>query len=501
MDQREDLRSDAELVQRALAGEEHAFTSLVLRHFNAVYLTAYARLADRDASEDLAQEVFLRAHLHLKEIADSSKFPHWVCRVSRNLAIDWKRRSQTASRLLPLVPLEGAEQVADERSNTVRERLERRDRERAVQHAILELPADVREIVLLHYVEGMSEREIAARLGVHRTTVRYHLKRGLERFRTELSKWLPEAAHALRPNRVAAVRAAGIAAAAAAMSAGSKSALAAAAQATSLPAAELTAPAVEIGHAVLLKSTLLGLGAGAAAMAKTKIGIVLASALAAAFVAGGTYELAARPGGLLSARMVIEPVAPSNNGYGKEDALHGHFELHNVPTRHLAAIGSHMPASRIRYAEGITDQQYNVTIDNMYGPECALDGLIAQGLKNKLGLTTRRETITSNVLVMKNIGGGKPGILPPTAGMVKEEPARIKAKGADLLPVQQRLEGELGIAVVDETGITGKHSYDLRWHAKQPESLKSSLKKQLGIDLVPATRQIEVLVVEKQGAA
>ncbi|MGI8905173.1 MAG: RNA polymerase sigma factor [Candidatus Sumerlaeaceae bacterium] len=73
MDHREDVRSDAELVKRALAGEERAFTVLVLRHFNAVYLTAYARLADRDAAEDLAQEVFLRAHLHLREIEDAER--------------------------------------------------------------------------------------------------------------------------------------------------------------------------------------------------------------------------------------------------------------------------------------------------------------------------------------------------------------------------------------------------------------------------------------------
>jgi RNA polymerase sigma-70 factor (ECF subfamily) len=500
MENREDLRSDAELVKRALAGEERAFTALVMRHFNAVYLTAYARLADRDAAEDLAQEVFLRAHLHLAEIADSAKFPHWVCRVSRNLALDWKRRSQTASRLLPLVSLdEGAEQVADERSNMVRERLERRDRERAVQHAILELPADVREIVLLHYVEGMSEREIAARLGVHRTTVRYHLKRGLERFRTELSKWLPEAADSLRPNRVAAVRAAGIAAAAAAMSAGSKSALAAAAQATALPASEMLAPAAEVGGSTLLSSTLTGMGAGAIAMAKTKVGIAVGSALVATLFIGGTYELAAKPGGLLTPTIRIEPVAkPSNMGYGRGNPFTGHFEMHNIPGKMMVALSKEMPPSRMLWKAPVPTNQYDVTLENMFGTESARNAFLADHALKQLGLSVHKETITTEVLLMKYVGGGKPGITEPTARMCKEEAARIKNKGgADLSPVQTRLENVLDKVVIDETGITGRKSYDLRWHATKPESITSSLKKQLGIDLVPATRQVEVLVIEK----
>jgi RNA polymerase sigma factor (sigma-70 family) len=498
MDHREDVRSDADLVKRALAGEERAFTVLVLRHFNAVYLTAYARLADRDAAEDLAQEVFLRAHLHLSDIADGSKFPHWVCRVSRNLALDWKRRSQTASRLLPLVSLdEGANQVADERSNAARDRLERRDRERAVQHAILELPADVREIVLLHYVEGLSEREIAARLGVNRTTVRYHLRRGLERFRTELSKWLPEAADTMRPNRVAAVRAAGIAAAAGAMTVSQKSALAAAAQATAMPLAQMTASATDVGGSILLKSTLSSMGAGAMALAKTKIGIAVAGVLAATLAAGGTYELASRPGGLLTPTIRIEKLTtPAAQSFGKGDPLSGRFELHAIPAHHLAAICTDMPFTRV-VPKGVSLDQYNVTIQNMYGTEGALNKFLAQNLNQQLGLTMHREKISTAVLVMKNVGGGKPGLTPPTKDWGKDEAARIKSKGMDLRPVRDRLEMVLGVPVIDETGLKDKYTFDLRWHAKQPQSIISSLKKQLGIELVPAKRDIEFLVVEK----
>jgi uncharacterized protein (TIGR03435 family) len=261
----------------------------------------------------------------------------------------------------------------------------------------------------------------------------------------------------------------------------------------------MLAPAAEIGRSTLLNSTISGIGAGAIAMAKTKIGIAVASALVATLFVGGTYELAAKPGGIMTPTIKIEQVAkPTGNGYGRGNLLTGHFEMHNVPAKVMLAISKEMPASRMVWKTQMPSTQYDVQMENMFATEGARNAFLAQHALAALGLTAHKETITTEVLLMKYVGGGKPGITDPTQRMCKEEAARIKNKGgADLSPVQQRLEDILDRVVIDETGLTGRKSYDLRWHATKPQSITTSLKSQLGIDLVPATRQVEVLVIEK----
>ncbi|MBN1477067.1 RNA polymerase sigma factor, partial [Candidatus Sumerlaeota bacterium] len=95
------LRSptDSTLLQSALKGDIQALGALIERHFGKAYAVALARLGDPEVAEDLAQEVFLRAQLHLQQLGPRGNFPGWVVRIARNLSIDWLRRGQRASRL------------------------------------------------------------------------------------------------------------------------------------------------------------------------------------------------------------------------------------------------------------------------------------------------------------------------------------------------------------------------------------------------------------------
>lgn len=238
------------------------------------------------------------------------------------------------------------------------------------------------------------------------------------------------------------------------------------------------------------------------AAAKTKIGIAVASVLAVCAAAGGTYELASRPGGLLTPTIEITKMdTPSKDMFGKGNPLTGRFELHGLRAKDLGAVASKMPFSRVICGEGVSPDQYQVKIENMYGTDGALNAFLAANLQSKLGLSLRRTKITTDVLVMKYVGGGKPGLTRFVKDWAKDEAGRIKSKGIDLRDVQQRLEMVLGMPVIDETGMKDRYAFDLRWHVQQPQSIRTSLKKQLGIELVPETREIEVLVVEKGAQA
>jgi RNA polymerase sigma-70 factor (ECF subfamily) len=191
---------DADLVREALAGRREAFDALVERHFGLVYVIALGRLAENDSARDLTQEVFLRAYLQLPKLRERDKFAAWVARMARNLGIQWVRTRQTASRLVPLVYLE-AQGMAQTNASTAspRSEMERREDAVAVRDAILKLPAAEREMVLLHYIQGLPQNEIASRLGLHPSTITRTLERARTRMKPGLSIDLGLASEAIQP--------------------------------------------------------------------------------------------------------------------------------------------------------------------------------------------------------------------------------------------------------------------------------------------------------------
>lgn len=314
------LADEQALVRAAQAGDPRAFEALIDRYFGMVYAIAFARLTDREIAEDLAQEVFLRVSLFLGDLKDARRFGAWVSRLTRNLAIDWLRRGQRASRLLAQVPLEEALDVTEDDRPDPRERAQREETRRKVHEAILGLPANQREMVMLRFIEEMRVEDIAAQMGVHTTTVRYHLRRALGAMRGTLEPLLRESAPALRARRRVAARTAVIVAAAAALSAAQKSALAGAAAAgmNAVEAKSAVSGVMGLIFALwgFIKSIFALLGAGGASMGMGK-GIAIAVAAVAVAGGGTVYYVAqrnssegGRAGGGAPAA-VVAPMAPA----------------------------------------------------------------------------------------------------------------------------------------------------------------------------------------------
>jgi len=172
--------TDEELVLRAQKGDVLAFEQLIPRYFDMVHSLAYVRLQRRDAAEDLAQEVFLRAFLHLDTVREPSRFAAWLGQVTRNLAYRWQRDRRRRSSLVAIVPMESlAADVADTRVGKASENMENRETIRSVRDAIFQLPAEQAEILLLRFGEGLKPPEIARRLNLHATTVRRRIDKAL----------------------------------------------------------------------------------------------------------------------------------------------------------------------------------------------------------------------------------------------------------------------------------------------------------------------------------
>lgn len=158
-----------------------------------MYAVAYGVLGQRETAEELAQDVFVRCYLHLHTLKEARAFAAWVHRVARHLALDWQKHRERASKLVQMIEGENLERVAAPQPH-VAERLQTSELHAQVSAAIRSLPRSQREMVLLHYVEGLTPNETAQRLGVWPSTVTRQLRRAIVNLQRELEPLRHESA-------------------------------------------------------------------------------------------------------------------------------------------------------------------------------------------------------------------------------------------------------------------------------------------------------------------
>ena len=87
------------LVAAAVQGNRDAYGQLVRKYQDRLMTTVYHVVQDRADAEDVVQETFLRAFVHLRTFAGRSAFFTWLCRIALNLAIGEHRRRKRLSSL------------------------------------------------------------------------------------------------------------------------------------------------------------------------------------------------------------------------------------------------------------------------------------------------------------------------------------------------------------------------------------------------------------------
>jgi RNA polymerase sigma-70 factor, ECF subfamily len=492
-----DAQDDEKLVTAAAGGSCDAFAALTARHYGMVYAIGCARLGDADMAEDLAQEVFLRAFLHIGKLEHGAHFAAWAARIARNLATDWGRqRAGERQRLVPKVLGESdpMTETPDRRSKDPREEIDAARLRQALRIALGELPAEDREIVLLHYAHGMSHREIAERLGMARTSVSYRLTRSLGRFRESLGGYPgAQVARAVRLPSQAVARATAVIVAASALSAGSRAALAAQSAAVVGKGA--------VGGSTwfpLLKTTKAATFAGGIIMAKKTIAVLGLAGLA---LWGGHYALkggtapAAAPSGA-----VIVTVTPSSSNTGQTELSPNRGAFRALGARPFEVVGMLFNATpgRITVAPDVPQVPVDVqaTSANLRGD--AFLAALHEEVPKQLGVRVTTEKRDADALVLTAPGGSAPpGMRPSTSRtMTQGTPGGMVATGALAEQVARRMEFVLHKPVILETSLPGKYDFTLSWNPVDPNSIIAAAQ-QLGFQVTPTRRPVETLSIEK----
>ena len=179
-------------MQRLQAGDDLALNEIMGRWKQPTVSYLLRLLGNHEDALDLTMETFVRVYESRHRYAPSARFSRWLFTIATNLARNharWKTRH-------PEVTLETDEDEAspldyltDDRLGAAQQ-LETRERAKAVQKAITDLPSDLRTATLLFEYEGLSHAEIASIEGCSAKAIETRLYRARQFLEQKLAHWL-----------------------------------------------------------------------------------------------------------------------------------------------------------------------------------------------------------------------------------------------------------------------------------------------------------------------
>jgi RNA polymerase sigma-70 factor (ECF subfamily) len=183
--------TDAELIARAIAGDELAMRALWAEHAPRVDAVVRRLVRDADEAADIAQEVWIQIFRALPGFRGDAQFSTWAHRIAVNRTLNALRRARR---------LVGAAEELEEDTVSVEDDVDQPFLRQSLEEAMHKLPPGARTVFVLHDVEGFTHEEIAAQLGITTGGSKSQLFKARAKLRTILAPLLdlsPDAGHAL----------------------------------------------------------------------------------------------------------------------------------------------------------------------------------------------------------------------------------------------------------------------------------------------------------------
>jgi RNA polymerase sigma-70 factor (ECF subfamily) len=180
---------DALLVKRYIDGDELALSTLVTRHQSRIFGFIYSKVLDRDVSDDIFQDTFIKVIKTLKSNSynEEGKFLPWVMRIAHNLIIDHFRKNKK----MPLYR-ETEEfsifSIMTDNSPNIEGKIITEQVESDLLRLIAELPADQKEVLEMRIYQDLSFKEISESTGVSINTALGRMRYALINLRRIIDK-------------------------------------------------------------------------------------------------------------------------------------------------------------------------------------------------------------------------------------------------------------------------------------------------------------------------
>lgn len=180
------MLSDETLIQQALAGRQSAFAMLVKRYEKYVFTLSLRFVKNREDAHEVAQDCFMRMFRYLADFRGECKFTTWLYKIVYSTSLNHLRKQNPDIRSLDdeAHPV----RLKDESVPDVSRRMEREDRNAALQRAIQMLTPDDANIITLFYLYEQSLDEICQIMDLTMTNAKTKLCRARQRLKTILDE-------------------------------------------------------------------------------------------------------------------------------------------------------------------------------------------------------------------------------------------------------------------------------------------------------------------------
>ena len=180
---------DALLVKNYVAGDENSLTILINRHQSKIYGFIYSKLSDRDISDDIFQDTFIKVIKTLKSNSynEEGKFLPWVMRISHNLIIDHYRRNKKMPMYRETEEFSIFSIMSDNVPN-IESKLITTQVENDLRKLIEELPAEQKEVLMMRMYQDLSFKEISETTGVSINTALGRMRYAIMNLRKVIDK-------------------------------------------------------------------------------------------------------------------------------------------------------------------------------------------------------------------------------------------------------------------------------------------------------------------------
>jgi RNA polymerase sigma-70 factor (ECF subfamily) len=186
--------TDQDVIARARAGREAAYRELIGRYQRPVLSLIFRLVRDRELSEDLAQETFIKVFNALDRYDPNQKFSSWIFKIAHNTAIDQLRKKEVATLSLDGSPhAESADEAeatlftAVASDETPEEYTSSREIGSEIERALATLRPEYRTVIILAHVEGRPYEEVAEIMALPLGTVKTFIHRARNELKQRLT--------------------------------------------------------------------------------------------------------------------------------------------------------------------------------------------------------------------------------------------------------------------------------------------------------------------------
>ncbi len=181
--------SDEELLARHQAGESGAFNEIVHRYTMELHRFLSRFVGNASAAEDLLQETLLQAHQSAERFDTSRRLRPWLFTIAANKARDWLRSQRRRTEVSLDADIgRGSDdsvsfaEIFEGNESLPEDLLDEAEQREMVRRVVEQLPASLRQVLLLGYFQQLPYKEIAEIVGVPVGTIKSRLHTALKRF-------------------------------------------------------------------------------------------------------------------------------------------------------------------------------------------------------------------------------------------------------------------------------------------------------------------------------